>query len=490
MTGSATRQSFSRVISARAERRPDEVVVISEHEGITLTGAELDARSNALAREYLARGVRRDDLVAVALPNSAEFVIACAAVWKAGATPHPIDPALPPDERAVLEELGHPTLALGARPVDPSIPCLPQGFTPHADESPLPDAWARSWKAPMSSGSTGLPKIVAATAPALIDPDQRVAPFLPRTAVQLVLGPLWHSASFTYAFRGLLTGHRLILTERFDEKRFGELVARHRVTWTLLSPSMIHRLVAADIKDEVADVASLESVLHMGAPCAPADKRALIARLGAEKVVEVYAGSESNGLTMITGDEWLRKPGSVGKPLGDTKIRIQRSDGSPSECGEIGQVWMRRGEHPAYRYLGARSRRTDEGWDTLGDLGFLDDDGYLTVIDRAADVIEHRGTTVYPARVEQLLESHPGVRGAVVYADDTDDGIPLIAAVVDIGDAGLDATDIQRYARTRLSAGERPARIDITRTPLRNQAGKVRRSTFRNPHHRRYTAKV
>ena len=89
-----------------------------------------------------------------------------------------------------------------------------------------------------------------------------------------------------------------------------------------------------------------------------------------------------------------------------------------------------------------------------------------------------------------MLESHPGVRGAVVYADDTDDGIPLIAAVVDIGDADLDATDIQRYARTRLSAGELPARIDITRTPLRNQAGKVRRSTFRNPHHRRYTAKV
>lgn len=477
-----TRQSFSRIITGLAEACPEQVVVIGEDERVSLTAVELDTRSNQLARDYRARGVGRDDLVTVALPNCVEIVVACAAIWKAGATPCPVSPTLPAAERAALDHLARPALAIGTRPADPSIPWLPAGFVSQNDAGPLPDAWATCWKAPTSSGSTGRPKIVKTTAPALADPNQPVAAFLPVHAVQLVTAPLWHSAAFTYAFRGLLSGHRLVLVDGFDEHRLVDLVERHCVTWTLLSPNHIHRLLRTARRPNLP---SLKSVLHMGAACSPQDKRDLIGWLGAERVVEVYAGSESNGLTMITGTEWLDHPGSVGKPISGTQIRILSSDGRPVEVGQIGQVWMRRGEQPAYRYLGAESKRTHDGWDTLGDLGFLDGDGYLTIVDRTADIIEYAGSTVYPSRVEHALEAHPRVRSAVAYALPDGRGV---AAVVEVDAhperflAGeLTARALARFARARLADTEVPVRITLTRNVLRNPAGKVRRSTFRTP---------
>jgi bile acid-coenzyme A ligase len=468
------RQSFGRVISARAQSNPDEVVVTSDHQGRRLTAAELDTASNQLARELQACGVRRDDLVTVALPNCIEFVVACAAIWKAGAVPNPLDPHIDAGDRRQLEKLARPTIVLGTSPQDTSIPWLPAGHVSRQEASALPDTWAASWKAPASSGSTGRPKIVLAAAPALIDPDRQVAPFLPRIATQLVTAPLWHSAQFTYAFRGLLTGHRLVLTDTFDEHWFCELVDRHRITWTMLSPSVIHLLTRLSPS---AELASLESVLHLGAPCAPADKRALMDWLGPERVVEVYAGSESNGLTMITGSEWLRRPGSVGKPISGTEIRILGVDGAAAGTGETGHIWMRRGIEPSYRYLGGQSRRTPDGWDTLGDLGHLDADGYLSIAERAADVIDVHGTPVYPSRVEHALAQHPAVREAVV----TGDAVSGVTAVVDIGDADVEASALIEFSRARLSVAEIPGHIDIRRSHLRNQAGKVRRSTFRSP---------
>lgn len=465
-------RSFAQVISARARACPHVVIVASDHEDVRLSAAELEAASTRLARAYRARGVTRNSVVTVALPNSVEFVVACVAIWKAGATPNPVPPHLSESECAQLESLARPALVIGRPPVNPQIPWLAPGFAAKDTDVALGDSWADSWKAPVTSGSTGAPKIVMATAPALIDPDRQVAPFLPREAVQLVTAPLWHSAQFTYAFRGLLTGHRLVVTDRFDENRFTELVERYRVNWTLLSPSDIHRLVRQRPR---GDLSSLRSVLHLGAPCAPADKRVLINRLGPDKVVEVYAGSESNGLTMITGREWLRKPGSVGKPIGGTEIRIQNDDGSLTAIGEIGQIWMRRGCVPAYTYRGGRSRRTGDCWDTLGDLGYVDDDGYLFVVDRAADVIDRNGTPVYPSRVEHCLYAHPGVRDVVVFGSERGE----VAAIVDIADTDIHPDALLEFVRPHLTADEVPSRITVTRTPLRNSAGKVRRSTFR-----------
>jgi bile acid-coenzyme A ligase len=476
------RQSISRIVTGLADADPDRVV--ARDDTGTLTAGELDRASRVLARAYLALGVRRDSLVTVSLPNTLEMIVVCVAVWKCGATPHPIPGGLDADERAELESLARPALVVGVRSASADVPWLPEAWTPppvvDADPAaPLPDAWATSWKAPASSGSTGRPKIVLAAAPALLDPDLPVTSFLPREQVQLVTGPLTHSAVFTYAFRGLLTGHELVLLPRFDERRVLRAIADHRVTWTMLVPTMMHRLLRLpEAERSAADLSSLETVVHLGAPCAPGLKRRFLEWVGPERVVEVYAGSESNGVLTIRGDDWLEHPGSVGRPTDGTRVAVRSPAGVDLPPGEVGHVWLHRGGDPTYRYLGGRSARTADGWDTLGDLGHLDADGYLVVVDRADDVILRGGVNVHPAEVERVLESHPAVRSAVAFGVADDDLGQRIEAVVDVDGAAVDPDDVVAWARDRLDASRRPASVRVVHDPVRGDTGKTRRRAW------------
>lgn len=472
-----TRQPISATFADRARREPDSIVVCDR--GGPATAEEVDVRATQVARLLLKHGVRRDDRVVVSLPNGIGFVVACVAIWRVGATPMPLSPDLPEDERLELEDLARPTAAFGPTPLRSSTARVSVDRARSLSTAPLPDLWSHSWKAPATSGSTGRPKVIVSTAPALVDPDAPVAPFVPRQVTQLVSSPMWHSTAFTYAFRGLTSGHRLVIEPEFDEYAFPALVERHRVGWAVLSPPSIRRLLRLPRKvRDRHDLTSLESVLHLGGRCSVPDKRALIRWLDAERVVEVYAGSESNGLTMIDGAESLRRPGSVGRPVGGTEIRILREDGAAADTGELGAIWMRRGPSPAYTYLGAPSRRSADGWDTLGDIGYLDDDGYLFVVDRAADTIRRDGTTVYPADIEQVVEEHPGVRGAVAVGSTDGAGAPTITVVVDIADADVTVSDLYRFTADRLPPTSRPDRIHLTQRPLRNDAGKIRRRLF------------
>jgi bile acid-coenzyme A ligase len=492
------RQSISRIVAGLAEADPSRVV--ARDDAATLTAAELDRASSDLARAYLDLGVGRDSLVTVALPNTVETIVVCAAIWRCGATPQPISLGLDAAERAELEASVRPALVVGAPSAESgggrSVPWLPAGWSPPptaGDAPPLPDVWASSWKAPTSSGSTGRPKVVLAAAPALLDPSLAVAPFLPRDQVQLVAGPLTHSATFTYAFRGLLTGHELVLLPRFDERRVLRAIAEHRVTWALLVPTMMHRLLRLpEDARSAADLSSLETVLHLGAPCPPDLKRRFMDWVGAERVVEVYAGSESNGVLSIRGDEWLEHPGSVGRPAGGTSVAVRSAAGDDLPTGEVGHVWLRREGGPTYRYLGGRSARTDDGWDTLGDLGLLDEDGYLHLVDRADDVVLRGGVNVHPTEVERVLEAHPAVRGAVAFGVADVDLGQRIEAVVDVGGSGAGASsapgavggasvtpeELLAWARARLDPARRPAALRLVDEPVRDDAGKTSRRAW------------
>lgn len=467
------RRPISAVIADRARHAPDDVLVWER--SVSATVAEIDTRATRVARLLIEHGVRRDDRVVISLPNGIEFVVACIATWRAGATPMPLDPDLADDERATIEQLAHPVATFGHAPMRDGIAHLSETQAQSMSTARPVDQWARCWKAPTSSGSTGRPKVIASTAPALVDPDAPVAPFVPHRATQLVSSPMWHSTAFTYAFRGLTAGHRLVIEPSFDPTAFLDCIERHRVSWAVLSPPSIRGLLR--LPHEVRgrrDVTSLDSILHLGGRCPEPDKRAMIDWLGADRVVEVYAGSESNGLTMIRGDDWLEHPGSVGRPIGGTEIRIESDDGAVVGAGVPGTIWMRRGIRSSYRYVGATSRRTADGWDTLGDIGYLDDDGYLTVLDREADTIHRGGVTVYPADVEQAFESHPLVRGAVAVGEEAADATSL-TVVVDIADSTLTVDELSRFATQRLAPVSRPDRICVTRRPLRNDAGKIRR---------------
>lgn len=521
------RRSISQIIARRAAEEPARVIVRMAEGRAALTAAELEETSRQMARRLLARGVRRDDLVEIALPNGIGFVLACAAVWRAGATPQPVSPELSGGERAVLRELASPafvcdqeglrellepesSVAVGwaRRPAAPAEEALlagqgasssaarPCGTAAHGEGAPwltrgstgddaaLPDLWATSWKAPASSGSTGRPKIVRANAPALLDPDRPVADFLPQRAVQLVAGPLWHSAVFTYAFRGLMTGHELVLLPRFEERAWLRAAEEHRVTWGLMAPVMLHRLMRLPEQERRPErVAGLESLLHLGAPCAPELKRQVIEWLGPERVVEVYAGSESNGLTMISGEEWLQRPGSVGMPIGGTEISIRDESGRVLPPGEEGLIWMRRGEQPAYHYLGGTSRRDPSGWDTLGDLGRLDADGSLHLTDRADDVINRGGEKIYPAQIERVIQRRPAVVTALAFGEPDPEYGQVPCAVVELdravptgGEPGALA-ELREQARQELGS-RAPVRLRAVPGPLRDDAGKARRRAW------------
>jgi bile acid-coenzyme A ligase len=472
------RRSISRILTDRATTAPDDVVVI-DADG-ELTAGELAAAAARLAHVLRDNDVGVDDLVTVSLPNTRDFVIACAAVWMAGATPQPLATTVSDDERAAVDRVARPAASIGRPPVGggiASIPGVDPDPTGNADaaRSPLPDLAASSWKAPTTSGSTGSPKIVKAAAPALLDPTQPVAAFLPMNATQLVSGPLTHSASFTYAFRGLFTGHRLVLLPRFEERSWLGAVEAHHVTWALLVPTMMHRLLRLPAEERPTErLVSLETVLHMGAPCAPDLKRRFLSWVGPDRVLEVYAGTESNGLTMIRGDEWLRHPGSVGRPIGGTELQIRGPSGAVVATGDPGTIWMRRGARPAYHYVGAASRRGQDGWDTLGDVGFLDREGFLHVVDRADDVINRASDKIYPIEIERVLEQHPSVGSAVAFGLPDPEFGQIVGAVVEATDASVTSEMLSAWTRARLGARS-PQVIRIVDTPLRNDAGKVSR---------------
>lgn len=453
--------SIARALEVLALQEPGAVAV--RHGAVTTTRRQLDLDTNRLARAWSGT-VGQDDLVTISLPNGLDFVRACVAAWKLGATPQPLSTTIGAEERDRVLELARPALVVD-RPIGVA----------EGDGTPLPDRVATSWKAPATSGSTGRPKLVRAAAPGTVDPHGPIADFVPRDAVQLVAGPLTHAAPFVYAMRGLMTGHELVLMSGFEPDAWLSLVAEHRVTWGMLVPTMMHRIHRLGPERlETADVSSLEAVLHLGARCAPWLKRAWIEWLGPDRVVEVYAGTESQGLAMITGREWLDHPGSVGRGCGGSRFRVVRQDGADCAPGEVGEIVMRR-DAPTYSYVGETPRVRD-GWHTLGDSGHLDGDGYLYVGDRLDDVIVTAGGPVHPADVEQVLDAHPEVRGSVVVPRDDEDRGQVVHAVVETT-AGVE--ELLAWISGRLDRGKHPRSWELVRGPLRPDTGKVRRRDWR-----------
>ncbi|WP_380164323.1 AMP-binding protein [Jannaschia sp. R86511] len=465
--------SIGRAFAVLAARDPDRVAVRDGEQ--VLTRRELHERTDRLARAWRRRGLRPDDLVTVTLGTGVAAVLANVAVWKAGATPQPLSPHLAPAEREAVLALARPALVVNddAQVLD----ALAAEAVDGTGTDPLPDLAASSWKAPTSSGSTGRPRLVRAAASAHVDPDAAVAAFVPRDAVQLVAAPLWHAASYVYAFRGLMTGHELVLLPRPDPQEWLRAVAAHRVTWAVLAPDLMQQVWRSPDRAG-ADVGSLEAVLHLGSRCPPWLKRAWLGWLGPERVWELYAGTESQGLALVGGREWLQRPGTVGRGVGGSRFRVVRPDGTECDPGETGEVLMRRG-HDTYHYVGSPARVRD-GWHTLGDAGRLDADGYLYLADRLADGIETPGGTVHPADVEQVLQEHPGVRCAVVVGRTGDGGTQHVHAVVEPEPwAGPGSAELVAWAAARLHPHQQPRSVELVDRPLRDDTGKVRRARWR-----------
>ncbi|SNT58541.1 acyl-CoA thioesterase II [Actinomadura meyerae] len=480
----ASRMSIGRLFSHFATTKSDEPALVAGDGSEQITWAELHRRTNRLARAYAAAGVAKDDTVAIALPNCAEFFCACVAAWKLGGTVMPLSHKFPEAERRRVLDLARPALLVGSEAVE-GLATLPAGFVPDPGlgDGELPDVVPTYWKALTSGGSTGKPKLIVSHDDPHYDPESPDVDYMHADGVHLVCGPLYHNAAFIYSARGLFSGNRLVIMPRFDPGLALDLIERHRVTWLQMVPTHMNRLRRLpEERLAGADVSSVRTLVHVGGPCPPRLKLEFIDWLGPDRVVEIYAGTESQGVTRITGREWLEHRGSVGRAIRGSRFEVQDEEGRVVPPGVVGEVFLMPAGGPGstYHYIGAEPRGR-KGWESLGDLGWYDEDGYLYLADRSTDCIVSGGANIYPAEVEGALESHPRVRAcAVVGLPDDDLGQRTVALVEAVGDRPPPPADeLDEYLRPLLAAYKRPRAYEFVDRPLRDEAGKVRRSALR-----------
>jgi len=464
-----------------AHRQPDRPAVSDQDR--TVTWAELDRRTSRIARGLEAAGVKQGDLVTVGLTNSVDFVEACYGLWKLGATPQPISHRLPAAEaQAVMDLARTPILIAG-----PSIPSdrprhdIPALLALSGDDSPVEDRTAPIWKAPTSGGSTGRPKLILAGGPGVYLPSDGEGPYRTHADdVFIMPGPLYHNGPFTSSFGGLSQGGHLVILPRFDAEETLKAVERHRGTWMYLVPTMMSRIwrLPPDVRAKY-DVSSLRTVWHLAAPCPPWLKEAWIEWLGADVIMELYAGTEAQAVTVITGAEWLSHRGSVGQvKVGE--MRAFDESGNPLPPGEIGEIYMRRPPDapPSYSYRGATPRTLPGGWESLGDIGWFDEDGYLYLADRRADMILVGGSNVYPAEIEAAIDEHPLVQSSAVIGLPDDDLGNRIHAIVQPRE-GLTEEGLREHVATLLVRYKQPRTYEFVSENIRDDAGKVRRTQLR-----------
>ncbi|NLA35273.1 MAG: AMP-binding protein [Actinobacteria bacterium] len=495
--------SYPRALADLASANPDRPAVTDDHRSVTRS--ELLRESTRLARRLLELGATEGSFVTICLPNSVEFMESLVACWMIGAIPQPVSSKLPDAELLAIIELADPAVVIGREVEGRASLANPEGVAhePAADGSgqadasgsgqtdstdePLPDVVSPSWKAPTSGGSTGRPKLIVCGEKALTDDEATPAIVARRDGALLMPGPLYHNGPLSWASHSLLSGGHVIVMERFDAARTLELIDEHRVDTVYLVPTMMRRI--SRLPEEArtaADLSSLRMVWHLAEPCPEWLKQEWIDWLGADKIWELYGGTENQAMTIIVGNDWLQHRGSVGRPVVG-EMCILDADHRPVPPGTVGEIFMRRkpGGGRTYRYVGAEATVIDGGWESLGDMGSMDADGFLYLADRKTDMILSGGANIYPAEVEMALTEHPDVAGAAVIGLPSDDLGNTVHAIVQLDeDVTIDSESgmterLVAFLSERLVRYKVPRSFEYTHDVVRDEAGKVRRSQLR-----------
>ncbi|HEY3841654.1 MAG TPA: AMP-binding protein [Acidimicrobiales bacterium] len=474
--------SFSRRLADMAAADPSRTAVTCGKHSVTR--AELEVAADALARQLLDDGVGVGDMVTIALPNSVDWIVAVVASWKIGAIPQPVSSRLPARELSAIIELADPPVVLG---VDTEAfrerICRPAGYVAPAvnpNSEPLPDVISPAWKAPTSGGSTGRPKLIVTGQPGSIDDETLPLLLIQPNGCMMMPGPLYHNGPIVWACTALLAGNHVVLLPRFDAEATLAGIEEHQADIAYLVPTMMKRIwrLPLDVRERY-DLSSLRLIWHLAEPCPPWLKEAWIEWLGPQRIMELYAGTEAQTATVITGAEWLEHRGSVGRPLSGS-VSITDEKGNEVSAGVEGEVWLKSGlDSPTYRYIGAEARIREGGWESLGDNGWLDEDGFLYLGDRTTDMILTGGSNVYPAEVEAAIAEHPAVRSCAVIGLPDDDLGNIVHAIIEADRDQLQVDELLTFLGERLVRYKVPRTVEIVDAPLRDDAGKVRRSTLR-----------
>jgi long-chain acyl-CoA synthetase len=342
-----------------------------------------------------------------------------------------------------------------------------------------------------TSGTTGHPKGVRRDAPT---PEQTIAAERLRAVMYglkpgvraLLPGPLYHSAPNAFGLRAGRLDGALVLMPRFDPEEFLRVIQEQKIDSIFMVPTMFVRLMKLpEAVRRKYDVSSLRHVVHAAAPC-PADvKRAMIEWWG-QVIYEYYGSTEAGALTFATSDDALIKPGTVGKVLEGVELRFLGEDGSPVPQGEIGEIYSRNADNPDFTYHNKPEKRAEierDGFVTSGDVGYLDQNGYVFICDRKRDMVISGGVNIYPAEIESALHAVPGVHDCAVFGIPDDEfGEALMAVVEPQAGVTLDVADIRAQLKTSLADYKVPRHVEILQNLPREDSGKIFKRRLRDPY--------
>jgi long-chain acyl-CoA synthetase len=494
-------------------QRPDETALADER--LQLSWAALDTILNRSVNALLARSAPSDGRVAVFAHNSVEAITAYAAALLAGVSSVPVNFHLTAEEVAyILRDSGADTLFVGPETLDVGRAAAALAGTPRVvawrcEQAPAVTAWD-DWLAEASpdeppanrpprphlhytSGTTGRPKGTQ-TPPTMFPAGVTVAEVVEALRTQrrtvgdrspvLVVGPLYHTGPLG-AVRQLAAGSSVVVLSRFDPEAALQAVETWRVKSSVMVPTHFQRLLALPAETRARyDVSSLVAVSHTGAAC-PADvKRRMIDWFG-PVLIEAYGATESGTTNTITSEEWLRKPGSVGKTVAPFEPVVVAEDGRRLGPGEVGQLYFRDTTGRGIVYHNdpekTRAAHLEPGVFTLGEVGYVDDEGYVFITDRVSDMIVSGGVNIYPAEAEQVLLQHPDVADvAVIGAPNVEMGEEVKALIVPRdGAAPLKLGVLDRFCRERLAGFKCPRSYEVVADIGRNAMGKVNKRELR-----------
>ncbi|HXZ63294.1 MAG TPA: acyl-CoA synthetase [Streptosporangiaceae bacterium] len=498
-------------LSELAAAAPDKPAVITADGDRVLTYGDLDRRSRQVSRLLASLGVGTGDHVALLLPNRPEYFEVAWGAQRRGTYWTPVNWHLTAEEAGyIVADCGARVLFAAAETAQaaaqiafgqPGLAVFVAGREPGSGQQSYEAAISAQSADPLadevdgavffySSGTTGRPKGIKPShtfppfgSPATLPQLMGVVFGFGPDSVYLCPAPLYHAAPNNFCLGTHRLGGTVVLMDRFDPAGCLRAIEAHRVSHVQFVPTHFVRLLRLPDEQRLAfDVSSLRTVVHAAAPCPPEVKRQMIDWLG-PCLVEYYAGSEANGVTLIDSADWLAHPGSVGRAVG-AAVHIVGDDGAELPAGQDGLIYF---ESQTFEYHNdpakTASARDDRGWSTLGDIGHLDEEGYLYLSDRRTDLIISGGVNIYPAEVEAVLIGHPAVDDvAVIGVPDPEMG-QLVLAIVQLSDEGTGSPDLAaeliEHCRARLASFKCPRSIEFVADLPRLPTGKLLRRQLR-----------
>ena len=504
------------ILTTHAELQPHASAVIVDaagggHPSATSYG-ELNLMANRLANGLLGLGARPSERVVWCGPNSLEVITCLHAFRKAGLGSVPLSYRFTAEEMQYVVDNSDSTMVVVDAEQAPLLASVrdrlpkvreivvyggdaPDGFV-HWDDIvkgaaeteptvPAGEDFANSMI--YTSGTTGHPK--GATRTKATDPGTVIAllgelRFQPGNEVHITTGPLYHSGPLMFATLAHSTGGNVIVLRKFDPSAWLRLVAEHRATNTFTAPTQLKRIVSLPPGELArADLSSMRILVANAAPVPYALKQEVFEKLGDGFLFEIYGSTELGVVTVLPPEDQLRKPGSCGKPYGPIEVKIVTDDGAEAPVGEPGELFIRTTlAMDGYYRTDERLAEHDGGdWQSVGDVAYLDDEGYVYICDRKKDMIISGGVNIYPAEVEAVLHQHPQVMDAAVFGIPDDEWGESVYAIVQARPgATLDLDEVNAFVSEHLAAYKRPRAYEVRDELPRTESGKLLKRLLRD----------